>query len=289
MAKLLSTEELQRELSFEYSKSGVLAESKRLRRFNVESFNELSRDSLEYNNCERRLLLYTTMLNERIYIQYPGKESEVGRRQVMPLDFRPELQKADGDFIPDISFGDIWDILDGIGTDAKRYLSFVASLFLHMGYMHNYENVSSDFEYTDIDMHSGSVIKSGSVAHNWYRLNVSEDVWYTLNDRIGPISLDENNTFSFEAFIKFVDLLFQNEDCKYYYKNVVLDNKTKYNFENGRTQSSNANLLIISHLENKTKLSALLNAFQKSRGVPGFKKKDYSVVTNDMVINVDVE
>ena len=115
MARLLNTEELQEELSFGYSKVDVLPESKRLRKYNVEAFNSLSREKLEYNKRERRLLLYTTLLGEKIYIQYPGKESDADRKQVMPLDFRPELQKADGEFIPDISFGDIWDILDKIG------------------------------------------------------------------------------------------------------------------------------------------------------------------------------
>ncbi|SCY45787.1 hypothetical protein SAMN05660668_02708 [Pseudobutyrivibrio sp. AR14] len=287
MARLLSTEELQNELSFEYSRGIVLAESKRLRKYNVESFNLLSRDKLEYNKRERRLLLYTTLHNENIYIQYPGKESDAERKQVMPFDFRPELQKANGEFIPDISFGDIWDILDKIGSEAKKYLPFVASLFLHMSYMHNYENEKSLYEYADLDMKNGTEIEKGNVEHEWYRLNISEDIWFTLNDRIGPIELDKNNVFSFEAFIKLVDLLFQNEDCKYYYKNVVIDGKSKYNFENGRTQSSDTNLLIISHLEEKTKLSSLLNSFQKSRGVPGFKKQDYSIVTNDMVINID--
>jgi hypothetical protein len=288
MARLLSTEELQEELSFEYSKTDELPESKRLRKCNVEAFNSLSRDKLEYNKRERRLLLYTTLLGEKIYIQYPGKESDTDRKQVMPLDFRPELQKANGEFIPDISFGDIWDILDRIGAEAKKYLPFVASLFLHMSYMHNYQYEKTQFEYEDLDVKKGIVIEKGKVAHDWYKLNISDDVWFTLNDRIGSIELDENNVFSFEAFIKLVDLLFQNEDCKYYYKNVVIDGKRNYNFSNGRTQSSDTTLLIISHLEEKTKLSSLLNSFQKSRGVPGFKKQDYAIVTNDMVINIDV-
>lgn len=288
MARLLSTEELQKELSFGYSKADVLPESKRLRKYNVEAFNSLSRENLEYNKRERRLLLYTTLLGENVYIQYPGKESDADRKQVMPLDFRPELQKSNGEFIPDISFGDIWDILDKIGSDARKYLPFVASLFLHMSYMHNYKNEKSSCKYEDLDIKSGIEIEKGKVEHDWYRLNISDDVWFTLNDRIGSIELDSNNVFSFEAFIKLVDLLFQNEDCKYYYKNVVIDGKNNYNFSNGRTQSSDTNLLIISHLEEKTKLSSLLNSFQKSRGVPGFKKQDYSIVTNDMVINIDV-
>ena len=158
-----------------------------------------------------------------------------------------------------------------------------------MSYMRNYKKEKSPCEYEDLDIKNGIEIEKGKVAHDWYRLNISDDVWFTLNDRVGLIELDSNNVFSFEAFIKLVDLLFQNEDCKYYYKNVVVYEKSNYNFGNGRTQSSDTNLLIISHLEEKTKLSSLLNSFQKSRGVPGFRKQDYSIVTNGMVINIDVK
>lgn len=289
MARLLETEELRTELSFEYSRNTVLDESKRLRKHNVLAFNELSREGLEYGSRERRLLLYTTLLNEKIYIQYPGKESDATRKQVMPLDFRPELQKANGEFIPDISFGDIWDILSHIGKEAKKYLPFVSTLFLYMGYMHDYKKNDEPCEYVDVDIIDGKQINLGVAEHDWYKLDISDDVWYTLNDRIGKVELDENNTFSFEAFIKLVDLLFQNEDCKYYYLNTEVKGDEKYNFGNGRTQSSEANFLILSHLEEKTSLSELLNKFQKSRGVPGYKKQDYTSVTDGMVVNVDVE
>lgn len=114
-------------------------------------------------------------------------------------------------------------------------------------------------------------------------------VWYTLNDKMGWINLGNNQVISFEGFIKLVDLLFQNEDCKYYYKNIVIDKKDKYKLSSGRTNSSAANLFILNYLEGNVKLSKLLDAFQKSRGVPMIKKSDYSVVTDKIVINVDIE
>ena len=48
-------------------------------------------------------------------------------------------------------------------------------------------------------------------------------------------------------------------------------------------------LFILNYLEGNVKLSKLLDAFQKSRGVPMIKKSDYSVVTDKIVINVDIE
>lgn len=286
MAKILGTDELKDTVNFQYSKNTVLKESKELRKFNVLSFNALSRKKLEYGNIERRLCLYETQNGEKIYIQYPGKES-ADRKHIMPLDFRPELQMANGEFISDVSFGDIWDILSEIGKEQKKILPFVASIILRMGYMYGYTKESGLFSYHDIDILNNQFIDEGELNFEWYSLSLPEDTWFTLNDRIGEIRLTDNEVFSFEGFIKLVDLLFQNEDCKYYYKNVVLAGKTNYNFTNGRTQSSEANLLIINYLQDYTKLSELLNAFQKSRGVPGFKKQDYTVVTNGMVINID--
>lgn len=286
MAKILGTDELKDTVNFEYSKNTVLKESKELREFNVLSFNALSREKLEYENIERRLCLYETQKGEKIYIQYPGKES-ADRKQIMPLDFRPELQMVNGDFISDVSFGDIWDILSEIGKEQKKVLPFIASIILRMGYMHGYTKEKGLYSYHDIDITKNQITAEGKLELEWYSLTLPEDTWFTLNDRIGEIRLTDKEVFSFEGFIKLLDLLFQNEDCKYYYKNVVLDGKTNYKFTNGRTQSSEANLLIINHLQDYTKLSELLNAFQKSRGVPGFKKQDYTVVTNGMVINID--
>lgn len=288
MAKLLRTDELKKELFFEYSKNNTLKKSKELREFNVTAFNGLSREGLKYGVRERKICLYETQEGEKIYIQFPGKES-IDRRQVMPLDFRPELQMASGKFISAASFGDIWDILSAIGKEQKKELPFVAALFLKLGYMHDYKKQNKKYKYVDIGIEDGKEIESGTINFEWYMLNITEDIWHTLNDRIGKVKLSDEEIFSFEAFMKFVDLLFQNEDCKYYYKNVVLEGKKNYKYTSGRTSSSEANLLIVNHLEGNTKLSELLNAFQKSRGVPGFKKADYTVVSDGMVLNIDVE
>lgn len=287
MAKLLETEELKSNLCFEYSKNTVLTTSKMTRKHNILAFNSLLRDGLRYGEKERRVCFYDTLKGEKIYIQYPGKES-VGRSIIMPLDFRPKLQMNNGKFISDISFGDIWDILDEIGKEHKKCLSYIATIFLRLGYMYDYSRIQGTYEYQDIDICNSSS-ESGSLNFDWYALNLSEDIWHTLNDKIGNIHISDKETFSFEAFIKLVDLLFQNEDCKYYYKNVVINNKKNYKLTNGRTNSCEANLLIINHLEEYTKLSELLNAFQKSRGVPKFKKQDYALVTDGIVTNIDME
>lgn len=286
MPKLLSTEELKNALKFEYSAKKVLNESKKLRLFNIREFNKISREGLKYGDNERMLCLYETLNGEKIYIQYPGKES--AKSNSMPLDFRPKLKMNNGEFISDISFGHIWDILSEIANSQQKDLPFVATIFLRLGYMYGYIKTEAKYEYKDIDIKENREIERGKISHEWYLLELEDDIWFTLNDRIGEIRMSNREVFSFEGFIKLVDLLFQNEDCKYYYKNVYIDGKSDYKLNNGRTQSSETNLLIINHLEKNTKLSELLNAFQKSRGVPKIRKQEYSIVTNNMVINIDV-
>lgn len=157
--------------------------------------------------------------------------------------------------------------------------------------MHEYKKIkmSYDCEIVKISKVGEKIEKNEKIQLEWYAMQLEEDVWYTLNDKMGWINLGNNQVISFEGFIKLVDLLFQNEDCKYYYKNIVIDKKDKYKLSSGRTNSSAANLFILNYLEGNVKLSKLLDAFQKSRGVPMIKKSDYSVVTDKIVINVDIE
>lgn len=284
MVKLLTTDELRTALKMNYGSKETNAESKEKRKFNIMAFLNLDRDELRYMDRERQLLLYTTQQGEKIYIQYPGKESV--ENIAMPKDFRPKLQLADGSYMQDASFGFIWDIIDSIGKAHNHELSFVAAIFLQMGYMYDYLKEKAEYPVKELQIKDGVVkseITKGKETLEWYRLNLSGDVWYTLNDRIGDIEISSKQKITFEAFIKFVDLLFQNEDCKYYYKNVVIRGKDDYKYGNGRTSSSMANLQILNYFQGYERLSVLLNAFQKSRGVPGFRVRDYAIVSDGIV------
>ena len=289
MADLLNRKQLKAALEFEYSKNTVLKESIDLRRFNILAFNGISREGLSYGKKERRICLYETLKGEKIYIQFPGKESEEENK--MPLDFRPELQMSNGSFITPTSFGDIWDILDNIGQDHKKELAYVAALLLRVGYMYGYKKNNLKYDYCDVLIDKKVILKEDKLDFEWYSLDINGDVWYTLNDIFDDMYLSANERFSFEAFIKYFDLLVQNEDCKFYYKNVIdekKERKKEYKFENGRTKSCETSLFVLSHLERKTKLSELLNRFQNARGVAPIKKADYVCVTDGIIKNIDV-
>lgn len=291
MPKLLANTELRERLKIEYNKKNVLKESKRKRKKNIASFLGISRDSLKYGVKEKRILLYETLKGEKIYIQYPGKEST--NKEPRPLDFRPELETVNGTFMQNITFGYIWDILDEIGRTHNGYLCLIAALIIKEEYMYDYQMCNEQYESYIVDYENNKVSKDSPLTLEWYKLNLDDDVWFTLNDKVGDIKINNNEVISLEAFIKFIDLLFQNEDCKYYYINKVEKGKVstidEYDLKNGRNSSGDANLAILSYLQKKKKLSDLLNEFQKGRGVTSYRKSDYSIVTDDIVVNLEVQ
>lgn len=291
MPRILSSSELREALTYSYSKD-VLTESRTKRLKNIISFNNIPRDGLCFNSIERQLILHESQHGEEISIQFPGKESN--QREPMPFDFRPKVRLANGEMMEDFTFGQIWDIFEIIGNKYRDFLSYVSAIVYDMGYMHKYKLVESSYQYKDIYIDEGGFEKvkdTGFISLEWYQLSFSEDVWHTLDDKIGLIELATGETVSLEAFLFMVDLLFQNEDCKYYYRKAILGRDTTYKnkLNNGRNSSSHSNLFMLNYLQGNEKVSALVNAFVKGRGVAGYKKQDYSVVTNGMVFQITTE
>jgi len=286
MPQILPIPELRSSLNATYSLD-TLNHSKGQRILNIQSFLAINRDGLRYASLEHRILLYTTLQGERIYIQLPGKESSENNRNPMPMDFRPKLQGSNGNTMQDASFGFIWDILDEIGRQHRDYLSIIAALFFRMGYLYGYDFVSDSYKCSALKIHDENIEEVTDIEPidiSWLQIGLSDDVWFSLNNYFGDIPISSSQCISFEAFIKFVDLLLQNEDCKYYYRNVIQSNNPSYNLRNGRTSTCDANLLILFYLQGHCRISTILNSFQKSRGVPPFRKSDYHIVTDGIVV-----
>ena len=284
MQQVISIAELRNSLRVSYSQE-VLDCSRLLRRENIEAFLSLDREGLRYESLEHRILLYTSLQGEKVYIQMPGKESAESNRNPMPKDFRPKLECVNGSIMQDASFGFIWDILDEIGKQHRDYLSIVAAVFFHMGYMYNYTQTSGYYECSALLLNDevDEIRQIDPIKMRWNHIGFSDDVWYSLNNYFGDIPVPSGQKISFESFIKFVDLLLQNEDCKYYYKNVVQGNKPAYNLKSGRTSTCDANLLVLHYLRGAGRISRLLDSFQKTRGVPSFNKSEYPLVTDGIV------
>lgn len=76
--------------------------------------NEISSNTLVYEQNEEKLFLYKTADGEKIYIQFPGKESEAADNKKRPYDFRPKIETKDGTIIKDLVFADMWGIIEEI-------------------------------------------------------------------------------------------------------------------------------------------------------------------------------
>ena len=287
MQNILSKTSLRKALSATYSRE-VFNLSKMLRKANIDTFLSIDRKELKYAKLEHRMHLYSTLEQEKIYIQFPGKESAESNNTPMPKDFRPKLRYSDGSMMHDATFGFIWDILDDIGKRHRDCLGFMAAIFFRMGYMYDYLKTHNpctcEILHID-DSNNPTMFDMKTMQFDWHQLYLPDNVWFSLNDRVGRISVTDDKSISFEAFMKFIDLLLQNEDCKYFYKNIIMRDDPNYNLRTGRTTTCDANLLILFYLKGNYKISALLNDFQKSRGVPTINKRDYTNVTDGIVIS----
>ena len=74
------------EIAATYSRESEDVSAER-RLMNILSFAALDRRGLGFVSRERRVLLHTTSFGERIFIQYPGKESARTDQNERPWDF----------------------------------------------------------------------------------------------------------------------------------------------------------------------------------------------------------
>jgi hypothetical protein len=284
MPQVLTIPELKSALNARYSTSTKYHDSVRERRQgNIDSFLAINRDGLQYDSLEHRVLLHTTKCDERLFVQFPGKESPVNRKKPMPYDFRPKIQYADGAILKDASFSDIWDILENVGKVHNGYLCLVAALIFRLGHMYDYSQITHNYECEALSITGGEIETiriCDSVKLCWRYVDLSDDVWYSLNGLFDGLIKLGGKPISFEAFIWYIDLLFQNEDCKYYYRN----RGKKKKLEHGRVQSCKSILLVIDYLKGNQSISALLGGFISGNGVANFKTSEYSVVTDGIVV-----
>lgn len=275
---LLSTNELKNRLTVQLPKKTPYNLSCREKMENIETFCKLSRENLSYTKRERRLLLYTTLQGEKIYYQYPGKESGRKDERKFEEDARPILIK-NSEQSPDMDFKRIWDVIDYLGNEHKADADILGAVFLRIAYMYHYVHESRDFVYEEIDYTSDSQNTSDVIKMEWNRLSLDDDVIETLNDRF---TLPKEYDFSFEAFLYYNDILAQNEDNKYY-----LHSNKKKEFVlqkgNGRINNCLSHLTVISHIRGFIGISKLIDSFQRL-GVAPLPQSRLSEACGDLVV-----
>ena len=275
---ILSNAELRKRLMVQIPKQCPYNLSSNSKIENIDSFCNLSRNNLLFGQRERRVLVYTTQNGEKIYYQFPGSESRPQRTRVFPNDARPILIKSNGEQSPDMDFKKIWDIIDRLGNGHKDDADLIGAVFLRIAYMLDYQHVSSNHPYEDIDISSGAILKSGIISIDWNKLSLDQDVIETLNDRFGL----PDHGISFEAFLYYNDILAQNEDNKYYF----LKGQSKEQIlqkGNGRINNCLSHLTVISHIRGCIGISKLIDSFQRT-GVAPLPQSRLAEACGDLVI-----
>lgn len=209
-------------------------------------------NNLKYQEKEELLIFFHTSAGEKIGIQYPGKESAESENKRCPYDFRPKIITSDGFILKDLVFADMWSLVEQLNTTHHNMLKTLSSLFFQLGRMTNHQLTEEEYDYSVYDNNNHLVTK-GKRTIEWNKLSLDQEIIETLNFFIPSISIDENTTLSFEAFIYFFDMILQNEDSKYHYK--------KNNLSSGRITTSDSMLLLVSYFNGHTTLSTLLQRF----------------------------
>lgn len=265
------------EMEIEYSKT-LKRESDGKKLFNVEAFSSLDRSGLRFGEIERRILMREFPSGEKLYIQYPGKES-IRTKNPRPWDFRPKLLLPNGEWLKDLSFKDIWDDLYNL-KDMQKDMSYVATIFFRIAYMLDSKKVTRTLKYEDLDMTNGSVIKSGEIEFSWYEYDSENE--FANGVQISP---DAIGGCSVPAYLAYNDYLAQNEDCKYYYR-AVKERQEKWNSNTGRRNTLLTHMAVIAFIENKLRFTEITDMFQRGMGVASLPTRYWNDVTGGRVVKI---
>ncbi len=254
------------------------SQSLQKRLYNIEAFSNIDRNGLEYSKLERKLLLYESRIGEKVYIQYPGKESvSDNRERLRPWDFRPKLELANGSYMKDLSFADIWDDLVDMHINDNDSLAILATVFYRMICMVDTVLENMHYSYLDINVVDNYTMGSGTQRLNWYKYMPDFNLLNYFNEKIGTI-----RGASLEAYLYYNDLLVQNEDCKYFYRDTIINNKN-WDSKVGRFNTFMTHISIIEYIQGKVKFSEVMNRFQRGRGVAPATQKSLPDITNKLI------
>lgn len=252
---------------------------------NIEFIKALPRDGLTYNINEKRLLIHST-LSEKIFIQYPGKESIKDKEKKREYDFRPKLIK-DNTEIKDLTFKEIWTAIIELSINSSHpnkddALKLIACEFYRISYMIDYKEISENQDYILQDIND--TCKTDIKVHKkYYKYQPNQTIISNI-EKVFPNILE----VSWTALFYYIDLIAQNEDCKYYTSALLTPKKkrTKKNGEPifyeadeylfrgpGRVNTMSTFIAIISTLIDQSLLPWLLSQFSSKRGIVSLTMK----------------
>jgi hypothetical protein len=279
-------------LKTEVQKAGKRSSTTNRRLSNIKWIEKLPRTRLSYQRKERQVLIHTTAIGEKIFIQYPGKESarytknnkERKTTSIRPWDFRPEL------YLPgkrgrykSMSFFDIWAIIFETAEkltnkNRERTLRMFAIMLYRMAYMLDHVSLKTfKTQIRDVTYKSnGKINTSLRVVKKLPTLFKYEPnkqaLAYIAQKR------SQWGDMSLEAFLFYNELLAWNEDCKYYYRNYHIREAEKWIGKTGRVNTLLTHVRILGYILQDVSLASIFSDFSTQRGI--------SPTSNDEVINI---
>lgn len=199
---------------------------------NIEAFLHIDREGLQNGKLEKRLLMYKSLAEEKVFIQYPGKESTKvyanadAKNMLNPNDFRPELYMPDGEISAKLSFVDIAEsIVEYCWTQNEQTIQMLAAIIIRIAYMkgYKYKEILHPSQLIKIDYSRiGKVLPSDKkeiIGRYFLPLNSELKEYLSSWNKINlpNRSYKKKIAVSIEGFLYYLDILAQQEDCKYYY------------------------------------------------------------------------
>ena len=257
------------------------------RESNIEWIENLPREGLSYGQRERQILMHTTALGEKIFIQYPGKETV--RSTPRPWDFRPELYLPENSArYENMSFGDIWAIVFETaaklsGNNKDQFLRVFATLFYRMAFMLDHIETPT-FNTRERDVIYGH--RNEPEFSEEREVELPKLLKYDPNQE--ALEYLSNacpmwGSMSVEAFLFYNELLVWNEDCKYYYRNYRTREKQTWIGTTGRVNTLLTHIHILGYMLGDVHLSDIFDGFAKQKGISPASKDKVIRICRDFI------
>lgn len=257
-------------------------EAGRKRFHNIQWLFNLPKDDLLFQSRVKRLLVHTTQADEKLFIQYPGKESIREGDKKRPHDFFPRVQTRIG-YTSDLSFWDIWRLLfeqlEPRKETKKEEMRVLASVFYRMAFMVDHHPV--DFSSTVKRIVYPSVGEETEISSHEESLGslfVYQPPKSIIDYFDGKIDCGE---ISFEAFLRYNDLLAWNEDCKYHYR-AQLKGKP-WMGATGRINNLLTHISVLGYLLGELKTFDIFYKFSSGAGVAPVTSNEIRKITAGLV------
>jgi len=278
---------LEKILSTDIQNTSKKAESSQKRETNIHWIVNLPRKGLAFRQKTRQILITKTQYKERIYIQYPGKESARSNDKLRPWDFFPRI-KSSKSYLSDLDFKAIWDILfEGLQTllkDNLQWSNVFSTVFYRMAFMNDHILSDDPFKTTVnqilYDKKGKEIVKEVKIKKLplLYQYSPDKKMIKMVTD-IVPLW----GGMSFEAFLHYNDLLAWNEDCKYFYR---MQNEKPNNWirNTGRINTLLSHLSIIGYVSGKIKFSDICIKFARGKGVAPATREEIFRLCNGYIL-----